>query len=187
MRARGHSLGWAAALVLALPAAGCRCGTKEPAPARPLPAAEAGGERPAAGKAGVKVPLPPGWSAVMAADGSFQAGPPGTPVLRVDIRRGEGAARPSSEALAESAREQFSQFEISLDQEEDEENLALLRLTIAPKLPDGGVGMHAPVLLGAKRVGEDLFLCASLPGAGMEDVRLANEACREIQVQSAPR
>ncbi|SEU32042.1 hypothetical protein [Stigmatella erecta] len=187
MRVRGHSVGWAAALLLALPGAGCRCGPPESAPVRPPPTGEAGGERPAAGKVGVKVPLPPGWSAVVAEDDSLQVGPRGTPVLRVDLRRGEGAARPSSEALAESAREQFSQFEISLDQEEDEENLALLRLTIAPKLPDGGVGMHAPVMLGAKRVGEDLVLCASLPGASMEDVRLANEACREIQVQSAPR
>jgi hypothetical protein len=184
---RGHRVGWAAVLALVLPVAGCRCGAKEPAPVRPPPAAEAGGERPAAGKAGVKVPLPPGWSAVVAADGSFQAGPSGKPVLRVDIRRGEGAKRPSSETLMASAREQFSQFEISMDQEEDEENLALLRLTLAPKLPDGGVGMHAPVMLGAKRVGEDLFLCASLPGAEMEEVRLANEACREIQVQGAPR
>jgi hypothetical protein len=187
VRARGHSLGWAAGLALALAGTGCRCGETPSEPPRPPPVADAGEERPAAGKAGVKVPLPPGWSAVVAADGSFQAGPPGTPVLRVDIRRGEGASRPSSEALAESAREQFSQFDISLDQEEDEENLALLRLTLAPKLPDGGVGMHAPMMLGAKRVGEDLFLCASLPGAQMEDVRLATEACREIQVQGTPR
>ncbi|ADO76093.1 hypothetical protein [Stigmatella aurantiaca] len=187
MRALGHSLGWAAVLALAVPAAGCQCGQKAAESPRPTAPVEGHGERPAAAKAGVKVPLPPGWSAIMAEDGSFQAGPPGQPVLRVDIRRGEGEKRPSSEALMASVREQFSQFEISLDQEEDEENLALLRLTIAPKLADGGVGMHAPTMLGAKRVGEDLFLCASLPGAETEEVRLSTEACREIQIQGAAR
>ncbi|MDC0711734.1 hypothetical protein POL68_24915 [Stigmatella sp. ncwal1] len=187
MRAFGHSLGWAAVLALAASAAGCRCGQKATEPARPPPPGAESAERPAGAKAGIKVPLPPGWSAAMATDGSLQAGPPGQPVLRVDVRRGEGEKRPASEALMASVREQFAQFEISLDQEEDEENLALLRLTIAPKLADGGVGMHAPVMLGAKRVGDDLFLCASLPGAETEEVRLATEACREIQIQGSAR
>ena len=57
----------------------------------------------------------------------------------------------------------------------------------APKLADGGLGPHGPSLLGARRVGEDLFLCATLPGATPEDVRLATEACRDISVQAAPK
>ncbi|WP_321549981.1 hypothetical protein [Hyalangium rubrum] len=138
-------------------------------------------------RAGVKVPLPQGWSASVAADDSFQAGPPGKPVLRVDVQRGEGAKMPSVEALADSTREQFSGFEVSLDQEEGDENLALVRITLAPRLDGGVIGPHAPALLGAKRIGEDLFLCATLPGADTEEVRLATEACRDIQVQAAPR
>jgi hypothetical protein len=105
----------------------------------------------------------------------------------VDVRRGEGAKMPSSETLGDSVREQFSQFEVSLDQEEGDEHLALVRITLAPKLGDGGIGPHGPALLGAKRIGDDLFLCATLPGANTEEVRLATEACREIQVQAAPR
>jgi hypothetical protein len=135
----------------------------------------------------VKVPLPQGWSALVASDGSFQSGPPDRPVLRVDVRRGEGRKMPSSEELADSVREQFSQFEVSLDQEEGDEHLALVRITLAPKLGDGGIGPHGPALLGAKRIGDDLFLCATLPGASTEEVRLATEACRDIQVQAAPR
>jgi hypothetical protein len=123
----------------------------------------------------------------VASDGSFQSGPPGRPVLRVDVRRGEAAKMPSAETLADSVREQFSQFEVSLDQEEGDDQLALVRITLAPKLGDGGIGPHGPALLGAKRIGEDLFMCATLPGATIEEVQLATEACRDIQVQAAPR
>ncbi|MBE4752195.1 hypothetical protein G4177_28930 [Corallococcus sp. ZKHCc1 1396] len=138
-------------------------------------------------RSGVKVPLPPGWSAQVATDGSFQAGPPGRPALRVDLKPGQGEQMPSSEKLADTVREQMKHFTLSLDQEEDTASFSLLRVTLAPTLPDGGVGPEAPAFYGARRVGEDLFLCASLPGASTEEVRLATEACRTIQVQAAPR
>jgi hypothetical protein len=93
---------------------------------------------------------------------------------------------PSVEALTASIRQQFSEFQVSLDQEEGDEQVALVRITLAPKLADGGIGPHGPALLGARRVGDDLFLCATLPGASTEEVRLATEACRDIQVQAAP-
>jgi hypothetical protein len=108
-------------------------------------------------------------------------------VIRVDVRRGEGEKLPSAEELAESIQQQFSDFHVSLDQEEGDEQVSLVRITLAPKLADGGIGPHGPAMLGAKRVGADLFLCATLPGASAEEVRLATEACREIQVQAAPR
>jgi len=94
---------------------------------------------------------------------------------------------PSIEDLTDSIRQQFSEFQVSLDQEEGDEQVALVRITLAPKLTDGGLGLHGSALLGARRVGEDLFLCATLPGASTEEVRLATEACRDIQVQAAPR
>lgn len=143
--------------------------------------------RPAAPRTGVKVPLPQGWSAQVAADGSFQAGPPGKPILRVDIRPGEGEKMPNSDTLHQELLKKMPEQAISLDQEEDEPNVALLRVTLAPKLADGGVGPHAPALFGARRVGNDLFLCATLPGITYEDVRLAAESCRNIEVQPAPR
>ncbi len=172
-----------AGLALAAPS-GCR--KKE----EPAPAQAAGSEasaRPAAPRAGVKVPLPTGWSAQVAADGSFQAGPPGKPVFRVDSRLGEGGKMPSSEALHAELLKRMPEQAVSLDQEEDEEHVALLRVTLAPKLVDGGVGPHAPALFGARRVGNDLFLCSTLPGVSYEDVRLAAETCRNIEVQPAPR
>ncbi|WP_223640538.1 hypothetical protein [Corallococcus sp. EGB] len=138
-------------------------------------------------RSGVKVPLPPGWSAQVATDGSFQAGPPGRPVLRVDLKPGQGEQMPSSEKLADNVRQQMKHFTLSLDQEEDTASFALLRVTMAPSLADGGLGPEAPAFFGARRVGDDLFLCASLPGATSEEVRLATEACRTIQVQAAPR
>jgi hypothetical protein len=103
------------------------------------------------------------------------------------MRRGEGEELPSVEELAGSIRQQFSGFQVSLDQEEGGEQTALVRVTLAPKLTDGGLGPHGPALLGARRVGDDLFLCATLPGASTEEVLLATEACRDIQMQAAPR
>ena len=182
-----HKVSLAAGLALALLAAGCSKKKEEPAPSPESTAPEGTPERPSTPRAGVKVPLPQGWSAVVAADGSFQAGPPGQPVLRVDVRRGEGEKMPSVEELTDSIRKQFADFQVSLDQEEGDEQVALIRITLAPKLADGGLGPHGPALLGARRVGEDLFLCATLPGATTEDVRLSTEACREISVQAAPK
>src|SRR5262245_4964039 len=114
-------------LALAMVAAGCPEKKETPGPS---PGSGPGGEateRPSSLRAGVKVPLPQGWSALVAADGSFQAGPPGRPVLRVDVRRGEGEQMPSVEDLAGSIRKQFSEFHVSLDQEEGDEQLALVR------------------------------------------------------------
>jgi len=146
---------------------------------------EEGEGRPSSIRSGVKVPLPEGWSAQVAPDESFQAGPPGRPVLRVDLRRGDGEQMPSVDALAERVRDELKDFELSFDQEEETERYSLLRITLAPQLADGGVGLEAPGFFGARRVGNDLFLCASLPGASPEEVRLATEACRDIQVQGA--
>lgn len=186
MAASVHKARLAAVLALAALAAGCKK-KEEPAPSPANGASSGSTERPSPLRSGVKVPLPPGWSALVAADGSFQAGPPGQPVLRVDLRRGEGEKMPSVEELTDSIRQQFADFQVSLDQEEGDAQVALVRITLAPKLADGGLGPHGPALLGARRVGDDLFLCATLPGATPEDVRLATEACRDIQVQAAPK
>lgn len=163
---------------------GCR---EQEAPAPSRADAPDASTRPSAPRAGVKVPLPKGWSAQVAADGSFQAGPLGRSVLRVDIRPGEGGKMPTSETLYDTLRREMSGYEVSLDQEEDTEDVALLRVTLAPQLEDGGVGKEAPALFGARRVGGDLFLCATLPGVSHEEVRLATESCRAIEVQAAPR
>jgi hypothetical protein len=105
----------------------------------------------------------------------------------VDLRPGEAAKMPSSEGLAEQLPAKFPGFTISLDQEEDAPDVALLRVTLAAPLADGGPGPETPALFGARRVGSDLFLCSTLPGISYEEVRLSAQACREIEVQAAPR
>jgi len=184
VRLRKH-IATATVVALAL-LSGCKgCEQEEAAPSA---SSADSGARASSLRAGVKVPLPDGWSAQVAPDESFQAGPPGRPVLRVDLRRGQGEQLPSADALADRVREELKGYELSLDQEEEEANsYSLLRITFAPKLADGGVGVQAPGFFGARRVGTDLFLCASLPGASPEDVRLATEACRAIEVQAAPK
>ena len=188
--ARGRGV-LGAALVLAL-ASGCP--EREQAPESVVaPAADAGSASAArkASRSGVKVPLPPGWTAQLGPDDSFQAGPAGRAVLRVDIRPGAAAQLPDTEALAERVPKQFTQptaewkwgFAVSLDQEEGDSRRSLVRITVAPKLPDGGVGEQWPALVGAKRAGKDLFLCSTLPNVSAEEVRLATEACRDIELQ----
>ncbi|MCP3102993.1 hypothetical protein LZ198_29350 [Myxococcus sp. K15C18031901] len=175
---RGAHLAPALALALCL-LSGCKGCNEEGA----SPATSSEGS--ASGRSGVKVPLPDGWSAQVAPDDSFQAGPPGRPVLRVDLRRGQGAQLPKVDELAERVRAESKSMEVSLDQEESSDTYSLLRVTLTPKLGDGGLGTPAPALLGARRVGQDLFLCATLPGASGEDVLLATEACRTIEIQTA--
>ncbi len=134
-------------------------------------------------RVGVKVPMPPGWTAQVAPDGSFQFGPPGHPVLRVDLKAGQAAQLPSAEALLESMSQSFQGFERSIDQEEGGEDFTLVRVTLAPKLEDGGLGAEYPALFGARRVGKDLFLCATHPGVSTDEVHQATEACRGIELQ----
>lgn len=175
----------AVALALAVLALGCPDKDKQPPPGAEREASPP--PRPAAQRrVGVKVPMPEGWTAQVASDGSFQFGPPGRPVLRVDLRPGQGEKLPSPDALAESMLEPFKPFTFSLDQEQSAEDFTLVWVTLAPKLEDGGAGESWPALFGAKRVEKDLFLCATLPGATAEEVRLAAEACRGIEFQQPP-
>ena len=112
-------------------------------------------------------------------------------MLRVDIRPGAAEQLLDPEKLADSVSAQFAQptadwkwgFAVSLDQEEGDSRRSLVRVTLAPKLPDGGVGPAWPALVGAKRAGKDLFLCSTLPNVSAEEVRLATEACRDIELQ----
>lgn len=190
-RARGQQAR-AAALVLGLSLVPA-CSEREQAPESVVaPAADAGAARNTP-RSGVKVPLPPGWTAQLGPDDSFQAGPAGRAVLRVDIRPGAAEQLLDPEQLADSITEQFAQptadwkwgFAVSLDQEEGDSRRSLVRITVAPKLADGGVGAQWPALVGAKRAGKDLFLCSTLPNVTAEEVRLATEACRDIELQPA--
>ncbi|MBJ6760797.1 hypothetical protein JGU66_08475 [Myxococcaceae bacterium JPH2] len=183
MRGLPHGVSLASGLALAL-LVGCPESKREAEPSAASPDAS---PRSTGLRSGVKVPLPSGWSAQVAADGSFQAGPPGRSSLRVDLRPGQGEQLPSARALTQAMRGPLKDFVVTSEQEEGTEDFTLVRGALAPKLGDGGVGSPAPAFFAARRVGQDLFLCASLPGASAEEVRLGADACRDIQVQAAPR
>lgn len=171
MGARAHSRA-GVALVLAALALGCPGKPAEPQVAPAVsPAARA------------VVPRPPGWTVWVAEDDSLQSGPGGRAVLRVDKRPGQGAALPSAQELARQALQELEGLDASVESAESETGLALVLLKLASRPVDAGAPGSALALFGARRMGEDLFLCASMPGSSEEEVRAALETCRGIQVQ----
>jgi hypothetical protein len=183
VRRAGRQQVRAALVALGLLAAGCG-GCKQQDEAPVTPEAEAPEQRPVPQRrVGVKVPMPPGWTAQVAQDGSFQFGPPGRPVLRVDLRPGQGTTLPSPEALAQTVAKSFAGFEHTLEQQAGGADFSLVRVQLTPKLEDGGMGARYPALFGARRVEKDLFLCATFPGVSADEVLQASEACRGIEFQ----
>jgi len=160
---------WAAMAAL-LCAAACR---QEPghqaSPAAPHPSS-------GARRAGVKVPLPDGWSAKAISDDVLAAGPSGRTVLRIEIRQGGGAAFAPADELASRFRASLKldareSLEVVDAKTRDSTSLAVLRLR---EKKDAGVDL---ALLGLKRVGDDLFLCSTAPGSSEEEVKAAAAAC----------
>lgn len=182
MRRAGRQQVHAALVALCMLAAGCGGCKPQEAPPEASPP-EAPEQRPAQRRVGVKVPMPPGWTAQVAQDGSFQFGPPGRPVLRVDLRPGQGATLPTPESLAQTVGTSFEGFEHVLEQQTGGADFSLVRVQLTPKLEDGGLGARYPALFGARRVEKDLFLCATFPGVSADEVLLAADACRGIEFQ----
>lgn len=164
------------AAAVALWAAACR----EP----PAPGAE---KAPApAPAANVSVLLPEGWVGKLDADQSFMAGPPGRSVLRIDYRKGAAEALPSVDAMRR-------EFELASARKVKElgrteaEGVRILVLGLTGPVDGGAAGQGGdPVMLGARLSGEDLFLCATLPGASEEDVERAKAACAALKLTVAP-
>jgi hypothetical protein len=175
----------AALVALALLATGCGgCKQQPPEEPRAVPEAEHAEDVPTPPRrVGVKVPMPPGWTAQVAPDGSFQFGPPAHTVLRVDLRPGQGSALPSPDELVQTVEKSFQGFEHSVEQKEGGADFSLVRLKLVPRLGDGGLGSEYPALFGARRVEKDLFLCATFPGVSADEVHQAAEACRGIEFQ----
>lgn len=55
-----------------------------------------------------------------------------------------------------------------------------LRLHLSTPESDGGVVPRHDVFLGARRVGKDLFLCATMTGATEGELDLAEESCKDL-------
>jgi hypothetical protein len=71
----------------------------------------------------------------------------------VNVHLGEGEKMPSVDEFTDTLRQQFSDFHVSLDQEEGDKQVTLVRITLAPKLADGGLGAYGPAMSAACRAG----------------------------------
>lgn len=127
---------------------------------------------------GVKVPLPEGWSAHAASEGTLLLGPAGRPVLRIDLKAGAASQLPSPAALEEAFRKDLPGAQVTEIDHEEKDDVTLVVLSATA----GKGSSPSVVLLGAKRLDKDLYLCASIPGATADEVKLAAGACREIHV-----
>lgn len=119
------------------------------------------------GKVGLKVPLPDGWVAHPGAGGVLQVGPGGHVVMTVEHRPEEHRGLPDAGAVPSALREE-----------------GVMVLGELP-LPDGWLLRyqwpgHEQALLGARQLPTGLLLCASSPGATLDEVKQAAALCTEI-------
>jgi len=156
---------------------GCPAPPTQPAVGPPAPP-----PRPAL-RGGVKVPVPDGWAAQVGADGSLRAGPPGHAVLRIEPRPGEGAALPTPRALAEALKGALHESRFILISETKQEDASIIVYLITPRgRNDAGAAGESPGMLGAKRIGKDLYACSSIPGASDDEADQAALACAGLSV-----
>jgi hypothetical protein len=167
------------ALALLLLAPAC----KREAAEAPPPPADAHPSR------GVKVPLADGWSARLGAENSLNVGPPGRAVLRIDLRPGAAAAKPDSDALARAFVAGLDGGTSSLavkKKDQDGFSWVAFKLSLGQGGPRGAGAPGEPALLGAKVLGEDLFLCATFPGISESELESATKACEGISYSAGP-
>jgi hypothetical protein len=126
--------------------------------------------------------LPEGWRADSVSPRVLLAGPAGRPVLRVEALPGNAAEFPTPADLEASfARALPGAAVRRIPGGEERPDFVAVRLELQ-RLPDGGTGGSRDVLLGARRVGKDLYLCATEPGASDPEMDDAQEACRDFMV-----
>jgi hypothetical protein len=163
--------------LLAAGATGCQRQAEEPPPS---------GAR--SGRS-VKVPMAEGWSPRLGAEQSLTVGPPGRAVLRIDLRPGQAASKPDAEALAKlfvSGLDAGASSIAVKKKDQDGFSWVTFKLSLGPGGPRGAGAPGEPALLGAKVLGDDLFLCATLPGASESEVESAVKACEGISYSTEP-
>ncbi len=128
----------------------------------------------------IRVQMPEGWAAQSAPDGSFQAGPPGRRVLRIDRRSGTHGSVPSTAQLKSEFEREVSSAKSSVKIDRSTELSSIVVFSFTPRGSDSGEQL---VMLGAKRVDDDLFLCATLPGRDLLEAQDAARACEELSVE----
>lgn len=158
------------------------CRDRAEHPATPATSADGG----ASHRGGIKVPLPPGWSARATAEESLVAGPPGRTVLRIALWSEGARSLPSPQTLAEGFRRRSTGLAVEVvDQQEDAAH-ALVVLNVRP-VSDAGAGQGWVTLLGATKLGEDLFLCSTTPGATEDEVKASAAACGALSRTDPPK
>jgi hypothetical protein len=127
-------------------------------------------------RTGIRVPLPEGWSATFPSERSLRAGPKGRSILRVEVRPAVDPSRalPAPLALAEEFSRDATALRATVVSEVAEKDFTLVMMEVSKQ------GSRARAMLGVRRLGRELFLCASEPGSGEEEVSAAAEACRGL-------
>jgi hypothetical protein len=134
---------------------------------------------------GVRVETPPGWRSFPGEDGSIRAGPASGAVLRLDRQPRAAASFPSPAALREGLGKSLKGVRLERVEEEEGEGLSLVFFEVVAGGGDAGGSVRAqPGFVGARVVGNDYFLCASLPGATPDQVRAAAGVCTAMRVGS---
>jgi len=134
---------------------------------------------PQASTLALRVPLPEGWSAQSTAGEGLRAGPPGRLILRIDRRAGEASSFLSAGQLRTQFEQEIKPVRTSTQIEKNTESTAIIVFSFTAP---GEVGEQV-VMLGAKRISNDLFLCASSPGRDLFEARSAAQACEDLSIQ----
>lgn len=156
----------------------------KPAETRVDAGAEQNG-RPTSPRAGVKVPMPEGWRAEIGADQSFLSGPPDRTILRVDLRPGAAGSFPTPDGLERAFAVGLPNARIERERFIEGKDFVGVRLDLSPVFADGGAPRHHDVFIGARRVGKDLFLCSTAPGASEPELEQAEKSCSELSWSEA--
>ena len=173
MAVRPGNAWWSATLVVAL-FAFVLSGCPEEAGSR-RPVVEVVGDGGAPRGPGVRVPLPRGWVAEATEDAQLLVGPRGRPVL--SIRRSTLEELPSTEELRTLFSSQMSDATVETVEESATDTVRLWRFRALGK---GGADVWSSGLLGARKVEEGIYLCASLPGSTNREVTEAAQVCRHL-------
>lgn len=103
--------------------------------------------------------------------------------MRIDIHPAAGLELPSPSVLSSKFANETHGLKLDIVEQHAEEDLALVVLGLRSLAGSRGKEeISTQVFLGAKRVGQDLFLCSTIPGASEGEVREAMGACRGLGV-----
>ncbi len=134
------------------------------------------------GESLIRAPLPEGWTAQASHD-TFRAGPPSHWVFRVDRTPDSASELPLPAELKSHFIEDFPQAKLSKQSEKNSSDVSILVFLLSAGAGDGGSRASA-VMLGAKRIGRDLFLCATLPGQTLAEAQLAASTCEGLWLEA---